>query len=136
MTTIHKKKQWKFSVPQGSTQGTFLFISYVSTLHEVVPKDLQFIGFADDHSIQKGFKLRDELATIAVMESTMLDVKSWMDVVCLKMNKLKVELIYFGSKHMLKKCNIKTVNINGEHIVRSDKVKYLGRHLDDTLSFC
>ena len=37
---------------------------------------------------------------------------------------------------MLKKCNINIVNINGEHIVRSDKVKYLGGLLDSTLFFC
>ena len=36
---------------------------------------------------------------------------------------------------MLQKCNINTVNINREHIARSDKVKYLGGFLDSTLSF-
>ena len=58
-----------------------------------------------------------------------------MDAVCLKMNESKTEFIYFGSKQMLKKCNISTVNINEEQIVRSDKVKYLGSLLDSTLSF-
>ena len=66
----------------------------------------------------------------------MLDVKCWMDAVCLKMNESKTEFIYFSSKQMLKKCNISTVNVNGEQIVRSDKVKYLGGFLDSTLSFC
>ena len=37
---------------------------------------------------------------------------------------------------MLKKCNINALNINGQHIARSDKVKYLGGFLDSTLSFC
>ena len=36
---------------------------------------------------------------------------------------------------MLKKYNINAVNINGEHIARSDKVKYMGGFLDSTLSF-
>ena len=36
---------------------------------------------------------------------------------------------------MLKRCNISTVNIKREHIVRSDKVKYLGGLLNSTLSF-
>ena len=66
----------------------------------------------------------------------MLDGKSWMDVVCLKINESKMEFIYFGNKHMLKKCNINRVNINGEHLVRSDNVKYLRGLLDSTLSFC
>ena len=112
----------EFSVLQGSTQGAFLFISYASTLDEVVPKDLQPNGFTDDHSLWKYFKLKDELATIA----DMLDVKSWMDAVHLKMNESKQNSSTFGSS---------TVNINGEHIVRSDNVKYLGGLLDSTLSF-
>ena len=65
----------KFSAPQGSTQGAFFFISYASKPDEVVPKDMQCNRFRDDHSIQKGFKLTDESATSAAMESTMLDVK-------------------------------------------------------------
>ena len=125
----------EFSVPQGSTQGTFLFISYISTLDEI-PKELQLNGFVEDHSTWKCIKLKDESATIAAMESTMLNVKSWMDAVCLEMNESKTEFIYFGSKHMLKKCNTNMVNINGEHINRSNKVKYLGGLLDSTLSFC
>ena len=136
MSTTHKKKTMEFSVLQGSTQGAYLFISYASTLDEVVPKDLQLNGYADNHSIWKCFKLKDESATIAATESTMLNVKCWMDAVCLKMNESKTEFIYFGSKQMLKKCNINTVNINVEHITRSDKVKYLGGFLDSTLSFC
>ena len=73
----------EFTVPQGSTQGVYLFISYASTLNEVVPKDLQLNGYANDHSIWKCFKLKDESATIAAIESTMMDVKCWMDAVCL-----------------------------------------------------
>ena len=46
-----QEKTLEFSVQQGSTQGTYLFISYASTLDEVVPKDQQLNGYADDHSI-------------------------------------------------------------------------------------
>ena len=93
-----QEKTLEFSVPQGSTQGAYLFISYASTLDEVIPKDPQHNRYADDHSIQKCFKLKDESATIAAIESTMLDVKYWMDAVCLKMNESKTEFIYFGCK--------------------------------------
>ena len=51
MTATHKTKTMTIHVPQGSTQGAFLFISYALTLDEVVPEDLQLNGFADDHSI-------------------------------------------------------------------------------------
>ena len=66
-------------------------------MDEVVPKDLQLNGYADEHSIWKCFKLKDESATIAATESIMPDVKCWMDVVCLKMNESKTEFIYFGT---------------------------------------
>ena len=131
MATTHKKKL-EFSVPEGSTQGAYLFISYTSTLNEVVPKDLQLNRYADDHSIWKCFKLKDKSATNAAIESNMLDVKYWMDAVHHQMNESKTEFIYFGSKKKLKKCNISAVNINGEHIARSEKVKYLGGFLEST----
>ena len=50
------QKTMDFSVPQGSTQGAYLFICYASTLNEIVPKSLTLNGFADDHSIRKSFR--------------------------------------------------------------------------------
>ena len=47
-------RQLKYSVPQGSIQGAFFFISYASTLDEIV-KDLKLNRFADDHSVRKTF---------------------------------------------------------------------------------
>ena len=96
-----------FSVPQGSTQGAYLFICYASTLNEVVPKSLSLNGFTDDHSFRKSFKPTipkgnrscvhtDEDDTITVMEKFMLDIKSWMDAVKLKLNETKTEFIYLG----------------------------------------
>ena len=93
-----QEKTLEFSVPQGSTQGAYLFISHASTLNEAVPRDLQLSGYVDDHSIWKCFKIEDESNTMASIESTMLDVKCWMDAIHLKMNESKTEFIYFGSK--------------------------------------
>ena len=64
-------------------------------------KDLKLNGFADDHSVMKTFKPdqvehHQELDTIAVIEKSMLDIKSCMDAVRLKMNNSKTEFIYFG----------------------------------------
>ena len=45
-------RQLDYSVPQGSIQGTFLFIAYASTLDLFVqPSGIELNGFADDHSI-------------------------------------------------------------------------------------
>ena len=134
-------RQLDYSVPQGSIQGAYLFISYASTLDAVVqPSGLELNGFADDHSIRTTFRPSkldhtQELATIANIEDTMLKVKSWMDQVRLKLNESKTEFMYFGWPSQLGKCVTSTIDINGEDIARSEVTKYLGAHLDSALNF-
>ena len=119
------QKTMDFSVPQGSTQGTYLFICYASTLNEIVPKSLTLNGFADDHSIRKSFRPpapRNNSSsvptngdhTITIMQNSMLNIKSWMDAVKLKLNETKTEFIYFGGKKQLAKTRRHTININGK----------------------
>ena len=55
----------------------------------------------------------DETGTIAIIEDTMLKVKTWMDAVHIKLNESKTEFIYFGSRQQLRKCQNKTINISG-----------------------
>ena len=136
-----------FSVPQGSIQGVFLFLAYASTIPEIIPHSFQLNEYADDHSLWKSFKpgsihetanntnIDDETCTIAFIEDTMLKVKTWMNPVCLKLNESKTEFIYFRSTQQLTKCHHNTININGEIINRSTKVKYLVIHLDEKLNF-
>ena len=139
--TTSKPRQLEFSVPQGSIQGAFLFISYASTLDEIV-KDLTLNGFADDHSVRKDFTpcqpdqstSPEEEETIAAIENSMQDIKSWMDSVRLKMNDSKTEFIYFGGNRQLRKCRSDSINVNGENIERTNITRYLGAHLDSTLS--
>ena len=95
------------SLHQGSTQGAYLFICYASTLNEIVPNSLTLNGFADDHSIRKSFRPTtpktnsssvhtNEDNTITIMQNSMLDIKSWMDAIKLKLKKTKTEFIYFS----------------------------------------
>ena len=65
----------------------------------------------------------------------MLDIKSWMDQVYLKMNESKTKFIYFGWPSQLEKCITTTININAEPIERSNTTKYLGAYLDSKLDF-
>ena len=90
------EKTMQFSIPQGSVQEAFLFIANTSTFHEVIT-DLTLNSFADDHSLRKAFsphQTNDEDNSITTIERSMLEVKSWMDAVCLKLNKSKTEFIY------------------------------------------
>ena len=142
---VLNRKTMDFSVPQGSTQGAYLFICYASTLSEIVPKSLTLNGFADDHSIRKSIKPTvpnrssssvhtDEDDTITIMEKSMVNIKSWMDAVKLKLNETKTEFIYFGGRQQLAKTHRDTININGETIQCTNKIKYLGGHLDSSLT--
>ena len=64
----------------------------------------------------------------------MLDIKSWMDAVRLKMHISKTGFIYFGGPKQLEKCIINQININGEQIPRSQMMRYLGTYLDPALN--
>ena len=88
---LKTRKTMLFSIPQGSVQGAFLFIAYTSTFHEVIP-DLTLNSFTDDHSLRKAsspHQTNDEDNTITVIEKSMMEVKSWMDAVCLKVHESK-----------------------------------------------
>ena len=55
--TQSKPRQLEYSVPQGSIQGAFLFVTYASTLEDVVDTTkLELNGFADDHILRRAFK--------------------------------------------------------------------------------
>ena len=140
------QKTMDFSMPQGSTQRAYLFTCYESTLNKAVPKSLTLNGFADDHSIRKLFKptipkgngssiQTDEDDTITIIEKSMLDIKSWMDAVKLKLHETKTEFIHFGGRHQVPKAHRDTININGEIIQCTNKIKYLGGHLNSSLTF-
>ena len=131
------EKTINFSMPQGSVQGAFLFKAYASTIQEVVKKDLTLTGFADDHSVCKQFKSGSgqEQDTIAILESSLKDIKAWMDAVRLRLNESKTEFIYFGSGQQLKKCNENTIKVIEETINICSTIRYLGANLDSQLSF-
>ena len=74
-----------------------------------------------NHSLRKAFsphQTNDENNTITTIEKTMLEVKSWMDAVCLKLNKSRIEFIYFGSKQLLQNCNVENIKVINETITR------------------
>ena len=118
--------------------GTSIFNLYCLTLNEIVPKNLTLSGLADDHSIRKSFKAdsnTDETETIQTLEGCMLNIKSWMDSMHLKMNPNKTEFIYFGSKPQLKKCKVESLKVSDDLIPRADTIRYLGVYMDTQLNY-
>ena len=97
------EKTMQFSIHQGSVQGAFLFIAYTSTFHEVI-SELTLNNFTDDHSLRKALSPHQanyEDNTITMIEKSVMEVKSWMGAVCLKLNESKTAFTYFGSWQLL-----------------------------------
>ena len=56
----------------------------------------------------------------------MLQTEKWMHANRLKLNPKNTEFILFGSKVELCKCDMNTVNVCNNNVVRSKVVQYLG----------
>ena len=78
---------------------------------------------------------KDEAETNHILEKCMLNIKSWMDSMCLKMNPNKTEFIYFGSKPQLKKCKLESLKVSEDLIPRADIIRYLGVYMDTNLNY-
>ena len=127
-----------FSVPQGSCAGPVLYSIYASTLQTVIPEGIDLNGFADDHNVKEAFKAGnkvDEEEVISDLEMCITRINNWVNVNRLKMNTDKMEFILFGSRYHLPKCKTRSINICGDIVVKSSKIKLLGVWLDENLSF-
>ena len=127
-----------FSVPQGSFAGPVLYSVYASTLQTVIPERIDLNGFAYDHNIKKPFRASnkvDEKEVTSDVELCITRINNWMNVNRLKMSMDKMEFILFGSRHHLPKCETRSINICGDTVVKSNKIKLLGAWLDENLSF-
>ena len=76
-----------------------------------------------------------EKEVINELESSMKDIKSWMDSMRLKLNSDKTEFNLFGYRVQLQKCITEEINVNGDIIKCSANVKFLGGILDSHLTF-
>ena len=121
------------SVPQGSLGGPSLYTVYASTMQSVVPEEIDLHGFADDHVLKNSFMASsrvDEKESISSLESTLVNVKTWMDQNRLKMNDGKTEFMMFASKKQPEKCVTTSIDVNSTIVNCSSIIKYLGAWLD------
>ena len=71
------------SVPQGSCSGANLYLAYASTLQDMIPKETDLRGFADDHGYKNSFPARSrnkETTGINKLEECVRDIKTWKQV--------------------------------------------------------
>ena len=70
---------------------------------------MDLLGFTDDHILSNQFEANSrilEAESVLNLEDTLIDIKSWMDAVKLKMNPDKTEYIYvWKSYSVIEMCN-------------------------------
>ena len=130
---------FNFSVPQGSCAGPVFYLNYASTLETIISEENSIYGYADDHAITDTFTAhvhnkQDEESCTSRLESSMCEIKSWMDENRLKMNTSKTEFILFGSRQQLTKTTLSSLNVADETVEGASFIKYLGAFLDNNLS--
>jgi len=131
------EKDLHFSVPQGSCMGPVLYLAYASTLQDVIPSHIDLHGYADDHAVKLSFKANDLAAqhdTINQLQRCLQDINEWMNMNRLKMNASKTEFIIFSSRQHLKGNMATQINVCEAVVERTQKIKYLGTTLDESLT--
>ena len=63
-----ERKEFTFTVPQGSCVGAFFFNMYCSTIRKVLDPNLGLLTFADDHAIVKKFNPNKQAGEIKLID--------------------------------------------------------------------
>jgi len=94
------------SVPQGSVLGPRLFIMYAADLADNVKEHkVNLHGYADDTHLCIQCQSDETAAAVAVLERYIKDVDDWMSANRLKLNMVKTELLWVGTKYNLSQLN-------------------------------
>ena len=123
-------------VPQGSVLGPLKFCLYMLPLSAILRfHKIGYHVYADDTPIYVSFKCDDPLQALGKINACISDIRRWMILNKLKINDAKTEFIVFRSPMLKHDLSDLSVNVGGNVIKPSEKVRDLGVILDQTLSF-
>lgn len=119
-TSISEQTLVKSGVPQGSVLGPTLFLIYINDLKEAVPR-ADLLLFADDTTLINSDQTLKN--TLQIMRITLSNATNWFNVNSLSLNQAKTVSMVFTHKQL-------------EDFENPVSVKFLGMHLDPTLTWC
>ena len=122
----------KCGVPQGSILGPWCYLIYSNDMSCSVSESCQLIMYADDTILLVSDKCLDNVS--AQLSSAINNCYHWLTNNRLSMHKGKTEAIILSSKRKLHLTNNFVITCQGSEIKPTNEVKYLGLHLDQTLS--
>ena len=124
-------------MPHGSFAGPVTFLSYLSSLYDLIAwYGVNVGGFADDNQLYISFKPNNESEAEALNEITtsIAAVRKWMLQHKLKINDDKTELIIIGSSKHLPKVTLGSIQVGECTVSPVQKVRNLGVIFDENLS--
>jgi len=127
------------SLPQGSTLGPHMYITYASELQVVAERHgVVFHSFADDTQLSKAMRVEDIQAAKQAIVNCTKSIQDWSSSQScrLKINAAKTEVIWLGTRQQLAKLNEadKTLQIDKTVLKPSTVVRNLGVLIDEQLS--
>ena len=124
-------------VPQGSCMGPVLFTLYVSRLFHTISHHLPSAhSYADDTQLYFSFRpmsLESQVEAIKVLESCIVEVRSWFISNRLMISDIKTEFLIIGSSHLLAKMTIDSILIGESSIKPLGSVRNLVSWFDDEM---
>ena len=124
-----------YGVPQGSVLGPSLFTLYSQPLPDVISDhDCDYHKYADNTELSKGASPDQFDSVQSCIQICIGDVLIWMNSNKLKLNTDKTEVMPVGSASRVTLVESECANIGGDSVPFKMSVKYLGVHLDQTLS--
>ena len=119
-------------VPQGSILGPLLFLIYVNDMPISLDSECKLILYADDSAIL--FSHKDPHIIAQKLGNTLDMCSQWLVDNKLSLHLGKTECVLFGPKRKLKDHSDFCVQYKGHCIQSTNKVKYLGVIIDNSLS--